>query len=150
VSQLVKPELPITITLLTLCICTSRLYPPYMHLSILPGLKPYVCKVPGCEAADSQSFNLQQHVETTHDTKEFPCEAAGCDKTYHSRDSLRAHVASKHSGVGTLPCPNCRRGEHASRSQVLKCVSTLHCLEAGQQLTDCCTSSLFASAWPVA
>ncbi|PWN23790.1 hypothetical protein BCV69DRAFT_234789, partial [Microstroma glucosiphilum] len=69
--------------------------------------KPHVCKVTGCGAAYSQSFNLRQHVETRHRHEEFPCTVAGCERVYASRESLRAHVANKHSGARIFPCLTC-------------------------------------------
>lgn len=98
---------------------------PICTLSVTIGEQPYSCKVPGCEAAYSQAYNLTLHVKAAHKPKslDFPCPVAGCDKNYTSKNSLLAHTRAKHA-ARALPCSSCR-GSHENIDQLRRCVSTV-------------------------
>jgi hypothetical protein len=97
-----------------------------MHPLVIIGDKPYVCQVPGCEAAYSQSHNLTLHVKAAHQprTLNYPCSVPGCAKAYASKNSLLAHSRAKHTEPQALPCPSCA-STHKNIDQVRRCVSTV-------------------------
>lgn len=64
------------------------------------GEKPYVCTVPGCGKAYSNSSDRFKHSRTHAVEKPYACKIPGCPKRYTDPSSLRKHVKTyKHFPV---------------------------------------------------
>ncbi|KAK7066325.1 hypothetical protein SK128_015351 [Halocaridina rubra] len=60
--------------------------------SLKLGEKPYVCTVPGCDKAYSNSSDRFKHTRTHFVDKPYECRHPGCGKRYTDPSSLRKHV----------------------------------------------------------
>ncbi|KAJ8979275.1 hypothetical protein NQ317_009889 [Molorchus minor] len=63
-----------------------------IHSRSHSGEKPYVCPVPGCNKAYSNSSDRFKHTRTHQVEKPYQCKVPGCPKRYTDPSSLRKHV----------------------------------------------------------
>lgn len=59
---------------------------------MLLGERPYVCPMPGCKKAYSNSSDRFKHTRTHTVEKPYRCKVDGCPKRYTDPSSLRKHV----------------------------------------------------------
>nr|XP_045604904.1 zinc finger protein GLIS2-like [Procambarus clarkii] len=64
----------------------------FTFLSSNTGEKPYMCTVPGCGKAYSNSSDRFKHTRTHFVDKPYECRHPGCGKRYTDPSSLRKHV----------------------------------------------------------
>ena len=65
---------------------------PITLLILFSGERPYVCPVPGCGKAYSNSSDRFKHTRTHSVDKPYVCKVPGCPKRYTDPSSLRKHV----------------------------------------------------------
>ncbi|PSN49592.1 hypothetical protein C0J52_14214 [Blattella germanica] len=63
-----------------------------IHILLVAGERPYVCPVPGCGKAYSNSSDRFKHTRTHSVDKPYVCKVPGCPKRYTDPSSLRKHV----------------------------------------------------------
>ena len=74
--------------------------------SVHKSIKPFVCKVDGCDFSCKRKDGLQRHMSSKHATKRdaFPCPYTKSDNpedvclsTFPNKDQLRKHIARAHT-----------------------------------------------------
>ncbi|KAK6640948.1 hypothetical protein RUM44_012646 [Polyplax serrata] len=76
----------------------------------MPGERPYVCPVPGCGKAYSNSSDRFKHTRTHSVHKPYVCKVPTCEKRYTDPSSLRKHVKTyRHFPGNFSPDENLRR-----------------------------------------
>lgn len=93
-------------------------------MTIISGEKPYVCSVPGCGKAYSNSSDRFKHSRTHQVDKPYECRHPGCGKRYTDPSSLRKHVkiyshSSKkldESSLSNIPPPSISPSSSGSSS----------------------------------
>ena len=63
-----------------------------IYFLLLVGERPYVCPMPGCKKAYSNSSDRFKHTRTHTVEKPYRCKVPGCPKRYTDPSSLRKHV----------------------------------------------------------
>ena len=91
------------------------------HMQNTHEAKPVPCYI--CGKMIKSKLYLDVHVKLVHGEKRFKCEVDGCQNAYHTKTHLMDHVAAVHEGIARYTCSVCGK-MHKYQAARIKCENT--------------------------